>query len=205
MNTAVRTFIGQNLGGLPIYRVPVTSGILFHAGYYGEMKLLHSLSGPNSVDDFFEHGFSAGINPHPLVDVRFLQNQYAEYGINASVRDYFSQKHLWAFSSSPYIDMYGFLLSGAWNGIQHPLIQLLKRLDRRRWWNVKLMAIDAFSQDSITSTTCAYGYLMCNQGLSLKQITRSAMINHDDLPAINSKKNSLIVHNELFSVGKSSS
>jgi hypothetical protein len=81
-------------------------------------------SGVDAWEHFSKHGLREGRWPNPFVDPEYISNQLGLPLADTLPRAFAEKKH-WIINTSPYVDIRNFIISGMWNGEDHPLQQML--------------------------------------------------------------------------------
>jgi hypothetical protein len=82
-------------------------------------------SGFDAWDHFLEYGLREGRSPNPYVDPEYMSNLLG-LPISNTLLQAFSEKRYWITNTSPYVDIQNFIMTGMWNGEDHPLQQLIE-------------------------------------------------------------------------------
>ena len=202
MNLKIPSSAIRFVSGLPIHRTQTKGGVLYSSAYVRLISDLRSPDDDRAHKDLAEVTQRFGISFHPLIDISYLQqNEQSLVGQN-TMEKYFNERRFWSLSSSPYIDVQGFLLSGNWNKRTHPLVQIVRRTDRERWWNIKLMAIDSSSENMSVAIPAACGFLLAKNGNQVKEFEFTQLCEELKHRAISTDFKSIAVGNGVISVGK---
>ncbi len=104
------------------------------------------------------YGRLEGRAPHPIVDLDYLGAQMPGVRRADLLDRYLTFPEFWLLAPSPYVDVEGFVLDGAWDGKTHPLLQLLRSHTGEPWVRSRLQTIDLGSARR-SSTSLAVGVL----------------------------------------------
>ncbi len=113
-------------------------------------------------------GRMEGRSPHPFVDVRLLAASMPGVPLGEVVDQYLAVPELWTLDTSPYVDCQRFLLSGLWDGVTNPLVQVVKSHRGGAWIHHRLMLIDTTIDDPITARQVAVATLVAKKGVSAR-------------------------------------
>lgn len=82
-----------------------------------------------------------GRSPHPFVDLNYLSMQMG-LPVAEVLDHYIRNKKFWILNPSPFVNITQFLESGSWDGIRHPLLQILEDgLVHEPWMNFRIPLI----------------------------------------------------------------
>jgi hypothetical protein len=81
-------------------------------------------AGSDPWEHFSNHGIFEGRAPSPYLDPAYLANNLALPVSNVLI-EMFSNKKYWVTNTSPYVDIENFVVNGPWNGVTHPLEQII--------------------------------------------------------------------------------
>lgn len=93
------------------------------------------------------YGRVEGRSPHPFLDVGWLSTQIPEALPGEAVDLYLTDRTLWLASPSPYVETEAFMLSGRWNPVSHPLLQIIRDHPVEPWVRGRLGVIDLAGAD----------------------------------------------------------
>jgi hypothetical protein len=107
-------------------------------------------------------GVAEGVSPHFLLDIDYLAQSMPETPRSALIDDYLRVPSRWFASSSPYANVERFVLSGEWDHVSHPLIQILTT--NPHWLHPRLMMVDSAWGDDAQARLNGVGYLLTALG-----------------------------------------
>jgi len=81
-------------------------------------------AGLDPWEHFSRHGIIEGRAPNPYLDPAYLANNLALPVSNVLI-EMFSKKKYWSTNTSPYVDIENFVVNGPWDGVTHPLEQIM--------------------------------------------------------------------------------
>lgn len=81
-------------------------------------------AGSDPWEHFSKHGIFEGRSPSPYLDPAYLANNLALPVSNVLI-EVFSNKKYWGTNTSPYVDIENFVVNGPWDGVTHPLEQII--------------------------------------------------------------------------------
>ena len=81
-------------------------------------------AGSDPWEHFSKHGIFEGRAPSPYLDPAFLANNLALPVSNVLI-EMFSNKKYWGANTSPYVNIENFVVNGPWDGVTHPLEQII--------------------------------------------------------------------------------
>jgi hypothetical protein len=81
-------------------------------------------AGSDPWEHFSKHGIFEGRSPSPYLDPAYLANILALPASNVLI-EMFSNKKYWGTNTSPYVDIENFVVNGPWDGVTHPLEQIV--------------------------------------------------------------------------------
>lgn len=107
-------------------------------------------------------GRSEGRQPHPLIDLKYLQRQIPEISVIDLTDKYLESPSLWHASTSPFLNLELFRESGVWSKRANPLIELINSGVITRYINQRTLQIglsDLDELDSVVSLVVAHRLL----------------------------------------------
>lgn len=81
-------------------------------------------AGSDPWEHFSKYGIFEGRSPSPYLDPAYLANILALPASNVLI-EMFSNKKYWGTNTSPYVDIENFVVNGPWDGVTHPLEQIV--------------------------------------------------------------------------------
>ncbi len=93
------------------------------------------------------HGRIEGRSPHPFIDIDWLSEQMPDVLPCDVVDLYLTDKTRWLVSPSPYIETESFMLTGPWDGVTHPWLQIMRHHAVDPWMRGVLGVIDLADAD----------------------------------------------------------
>jgi len=118
---------------------------LFSSEYYDAVNPDIAAAGVPPWLHYQVHGRAEGRSPHPLVDCEYLSVSVSEVLRSEVIDRYLTSPELWVFDTSPYVDCQKFVLSGDWDGVTNPLVQIVTHYLDSQWVRKRLMIVDAAS------------------------------------------------------------
>lgn len=107
-------------------------------------------------------GRSEGRQPHPLIDLNYLQQQIPDISVVDLIDKYLESPSLWHASTSPFLNLELFIDSGLWSKRANPLIELINSGVITRYLNLRTLQIglsDLDETDSVVSLVVAHRLL----------------------------------------------
>jgi hypothetical protein len=93
------------------------------------------------------HGRLEGRSPHPFIDLGWLSAQISDALPGEVVDVYLTDRTRWLATPSPYVETEAFMLSGPWDGVTHPLLQIIRDYPVDPWLRGRLGVIDLAEAD----------------------------------------------------------
>jgi hypothetical protein len=93
------------------------------------------------------HGRLEGRPPHPFIDLDWLSTQITD-SLPGEVLDvYLTDRTRWLTSPGPYVETEAFVVSGPWDGVTHPFLQIIRDYPVDPWLRGRLGVIDLADAD----------------------------------------------------------